>query len=484
MKNRWTLTLAAACALAMVAPQAASQPQPQKQSPLSQRDQGFISQADPNFAITNVELIDGNGGPMRPGMTVVVQNGRITMVAPTAATTLPAGTTIIDGSGKTLLPGFVMVHEHFFYPNSGNEYFVDPGGFARLYLAGGATTIRTGGSMNPFADLAYARAVRAGTALGPDIDVTGPYLEGQPAAIGSMPHIEGPAGMERTVDYWAAEGATSFKLYENADPAELGAAVARAHQRNLKVTGHICATSYAEAAEAGIDNLEHGFLAASDFVPNRTAGSCPPFPARLAALNMLSPDGPEIGRLIDLLVQRRVALTSTVGIFETFTAAAPPPAGALDLLTPELRASFEQTSRAVGASPINGPMREAFARNLAMQRRFVRAGGLLLAGSDPTGFGGVLPGFSSQREFTLLISSGFTAVEAIRIMTLNGATYLGREREIGSIAAGKRADLVLVDGSLSANPEAIARIGTVFKAGVGVNRAAIIAAYQGRIGRN
>lgn len=484
MTKRLTLSLAAACALAMIAPQAASQQPQRPQSPLSQRDQGFVSHADPNFAISNVELIDGSGGAPRQGMTVLVQDGRITLVAPTAAATIPAGTTMIDGSGKTLLPGFVMMHEHFFYPNSGGDYFGNPAAFSRLYLAGGATTIRTGGSVDPFADLAVARAIAAGTQLGPDVDVTGPYLEGTPHAIARMPNIDGPADMERTVDYWAAEGATSFKLYENADRAELRAAVARAHQRNLRITGHICATSYAEAAEAGIDNLEHGFLAASDFVPNRTPDSCPPFPNRLAAIAALDPDGPEIGALIELLVHRRVALTSTLGIFETFMASTAPPAGALDLLTPELRTSFERTSAAVAASPINATARTAFARNLAMQRRFARQGGLLLAGSDPTGFGGVLPGYSAQREFTLLVSSGFTAAEAIRIMTLNGATYLGREREIGSIVAGKRADMVLLDGSLSADAGAIERIGTVFKAGVGVNSAAIRAAYRGRIGRD
>ena len=203
----------------------------------------------------------------------------------------------------------------------------------------------------------------------------------------------------------------------------------------------------------------------------------------MQALAALDPDGREIGDLIEILVRRRVALTSTLGIFETFTGAAPPD-GALELLTPELRASFEQTSAAVRAAPIGPIVRAGFDRNLAMQRRFVRQGGLLLAGSDPTGFGGVLPGFSSRREFALLLRAGFTVPEAIKIMSLNGALYLGRDREIGSIAAGKRADLVLIDGSLSADPAAIDRIGTVFRAGVGVNSAAIIAAYRGRIGRN
>ena len=477
--------LPAACALALLSPQASSQEPPRRppESRLSQADQAFVTERDPNFAITNVELIDGTGGPARQSMTVLVVDGRVSAVGPTAATTFPAGTRTIDGTGKTLVPGFVMVHEHFFYPNSRNGYFTDPQAFSRLYLAGGATTIRTGGSVDPFADLAVARAIAAGTQLGPDVDVTGPYLEGTPKAIASMPTIEGAAGMERTVDYWAEEGATSWKLYENADRAEVAAAIRRAHARDFRVTGHICATSYAEAAEAGIDNLEHGFLAASDFVPNRSPDNCPPFPARLEALNALSPDGPEIGGLIDLLVRRNVALTSTLGIFETFTGAAPPD-GALDLLTPELRTAFERTSTAVGASPLAPIMRDAFQRNLAMQRRFVRQGGLLLAGSDPTGFGGVLPGFSSRHEFGLLIRSGFTVPEAIRIMTLNGARYLRRDRDVGTVAPAMRADLVLIDGSLSSDPNAIGRIVTVFKAGIGVNSAAILAAHRYRIGRN
>ena len=481
MTKRLSLSLAAAGALALAAPQAAvSQP---PQAGLSQADQAFVTQPAATFAITNVELIDGTGTAPRRGMTVVVENGRITTVAPTAAATFPAGTATIDGTGKTLVPGFVMMHEHFFYPNSRGDYFVDPAAFSRLYLAGGATTIRTGGSVDPFADLAVARAIAAGRQLGPYIDVTGPYLEGTPPTIPRMANIDGAADMERTVDYWAEEGATSWKLYENADRAELQAAINRAHTRNLRVTGHICAVSYAEAAAAGIDNLEHGFLAASDFVANRTPDICPPFQARVSALGALDPEGPEIGALIELLVRQRVALTSTLGIFETFTGGSPP-TGALDLLTPELRTSFEQTSAAVRGAPIAPLMREAFQRNLAMQRRFVRQGGLLLAGSDPTGFGGVLPGYSSRREFSLLIGGGFSVPETIRIMTLNGARYLGREREIGSIEAGKRADLILIGGSLSTDPNAIDRIETVFRGGVGVDSAAILAAHRGRVGRN
>jgi enamidase len=161
-----------------------------------------------------------------------------------------------------------------------------------------------------------------------------------------------------------------------------------------------------------------------------------------------------------------------------------PEPGALELLTPELRESFTRASAAIRASPLGPLVRDYFPKQQAMQRRFVRAGGLLLVGSDPTGGGGVVPGFSARREFDLLVGGGFTVPEAVRVMTLNGARFLRRESEIGSIEAGKRADLVLVDGSLSADPRALARIGTVFKAGIGVDSAAILAAHRGRLGRH
>lgn len=455
------------------------------QSTPAHPDRAYISQADPNFAITNVELVDGTGAPPRRGMTVVVAAGRIARVGRTASTRLPADLRVIDGTGRTLTPGFVMMHEHLLYPDSQGDYFSDPDGFARLYLAGGATTIRTGGGMDPYADLAVARAIAAGEQLGPDIDVSGPYLERGQQTFRRMPNITGTADMERVVDYWAAEGVTSFKLYEHAARADAEAVIRRAHARGLRVTGHICATSYAEAAEAGIDNLEHGFMVASDFVPNRQPDSCPPWPARMNALSALDPEGPEIGALIDLLVRRGVAVTSTLGIFETIAADMPlPDEATLDLLTPELRAAQARNLAAFRASALGRLVADYFPRQMAMQRRFVRAGGLLLAGSDPTGGGGVVPGHSARREFALLVAGGFTVPEAIRIMTLNGARYLRRERDIGSVEAGKRADLVLIDGSLSADPAAMARIMTVFRNGVGVDRTAILAAYRGRVGRN
>ena len=435
------------------------------------------------FAISGVELIDGTGAPARRDMTVVIRGDRIVAMGPSATTRVPAGTDVIDAGGKTLLPGFVMVHEHLFYPDAKGDYIALADEFATLYLAGGATTIRTAGSMDPAADLRVARAIAAGERPGPDIDVTGPYFDGHPPSHPRMQALGDAGAASRTADGWAAEGATSFKVYERIRRDELEAVVRHAHGHGLKVTGHLCAVTYAEAAAAGIDNIEHGFSQASDFVSDRAPGACPSMDARMAALLALDPEGPEIGALIDTLVRDGVAITATLGIFETMaTGLDMPDPGALDLLAPGLRRYFDAASGAVRASPFGALVRDLTPRHAAMLRRFDAAGGLLLSGSDPTGIGGILPGFSARREFKLLVDSGFAPVDAIRIMTLNGARYLGRDDAIGSIAPGKRADLVLVDGSLSSDPRAIDRIETVFKAGIALDSAATIATMHGKIG--
>lgn len=117
-----------------------------------------------------------------------------------------------------------------------------------------------------------------------------------------------------------------------------------------------------------------------------------------------------------------------------------------------------------------------------MELKFAHAGGLLLAGTDPTGGGGVIPGFSDQRQIELLVGSGFTPLEAIRICTLNGATYLGRADRIGSIATGKQADLVVVRGNPAANINDVENVELVFKQGVGYDPAKLIASVAGKVG--
>jgi imidazolonepropionase-like amidohydrolase len=117
-----------------------------------------------------------------------------------------------------------------------------------------------------------------------------------------------------------------------------------------------------------------------------------------------------------------------------------------------------------------------------MEIAYFRAGGLLIAGTDPTGGGGVIPGYADQREMELLVDGGLTPLEAIKVCTLNGATYLGRADRVGSIARGKQADLVVIDGDPSANIGDVRKVVTVFKQGVGYDPAKLIASVKGRVG--
>jgi enamidase len=284
----------------------------------------------------------------------------------------------------------------------------------------------------------------------------------------------------RQVDYWADMGATSFKAYMNITRDELRASIEEAHTRGLKITGHLCSVTYAEAADLGIDNLEHGFLASTDFVADKKPDACPGQAAGQRSIASLDPQSERVHALINKLVDKHVALTSTLTVFETFTPGRPKPPG-LEVLLPELRESFEtafqrlqQNTQSVYAA--------LFPMGMALERAFVKAGGLLIAGTDPTGIGGVIPGFSDQRQIELLVEEGFTPVEAIRIATLNGARYLGRDTRIGSIAVGKQADLVVINGDPSKTITDVRKVEIVFKQGVGFDSPKLIASVTGKVG--
>ena len=433
----------------------------------------------PVIAITHVTLVDGTGAAPLRDATVVIEGGRIAAVGPSRRVRPPEGATIIDGADKTLLPGFVFVHEHMFYPVGGSHFSPMLASFPPLYLAGGVTTARTGGTVAPYADLNLREAIASGAVVGPDLDVTGPYVEGTGLPIMEMRRLADADEAERFVDYWAGAGATSFKAYMTLTREQLRRAIETAHRHGARITGHLCAVTYREAAELGIDNLEHGFAAMTDFVPGKQPDVCP-LAQTGNLLGNVDPDSATMRDLIRLLVDRRVAITSTLVVFEDFTPGRPRIGeAARAVLNADARATWERVHRIIDAQPA-GPATANFAKILRLERMFVEAGGLLLAGTDPTGAGGALPGFASQRQIQLLVEAGFTFPQAVRIGTLNGARFLRRDRDVGSIEVGRRADLILMAGD--AAPESLDRIETVFKAGVGYDRQALLAMARGMVG--
>jgi imidazolonepropionase-like amidohydrolase len=440
---------------------------------------GFIKTDAPVVALTNARIIDGTGAAAKEAQTLIIRNGNIAELGDSARIKVPEGATTIDLSGKSVIPGLVMVHEHTYYPMASGVYGQLGLSFARLYLAGGVTTMRTGGNTNGIMDINLARQIEAGTQAGPAIDATAPYLNGPQGQL-QMYALKDADDARKQVAYWADMGATSFKAYMNITRDELRASVEEAHKRRLKITGHLCSVTYSEAADLGIDNLEHGFMASTDFVADKQPDVCPGQAAGQRTIASLDENGEPFKALVRKLVDKKVALTSTMTVFETFTPGRPMPPG-LDVLLPQLKEQFETNYRRTAQNQ-QSLYATLFPKGLALERAFAKAGGLLLAGTDPTGGGGVIPGYSNQRQLELLVEAGFTPLEAIRIGTLNGATYLGRDARVGSIAVGKQADLVVINGNPAATIADVRKVETVFKQGIGFDAAKIIASVSGKVG--
>jgi len=448
------------------------------------------------IAITHLRIIDGTGAAPVEDATLLIDGAKIGAVL-AAGSPVPAGYRTLDGTGETALPGLVGMHDHMFYIARPN---IDAAGHSeaplvvpqmtfsapRLYLANGVTTMRTTGSVEPYADLNVKAEIDSGRMIGPHMDVTGPYLEGPDSPFIQMHQLRNAEDARRTVAFWADQGATSFKAYMNITRAELKAAIDEAHRRHLKITGHLCSVTYPEAAALDIDDLEHGFFVNTQLDPGKQPDKCSGAGGTPTLLAM-TPGSADANALIKLLVDHHVAVTSTLPVFEQGVALhAPLNPKAMAVLTPEARESYlylRNLTASRGSTPRGQAFAQAYKNDLGLERQFVAAGGLLLAGPDPTGNGGVIPGFGDQRELELLVEAGFTPLEAIKIGTMNGATYLGLADRIGSIAAGKNADLFIVNGNPAAKISDVENVVVVFKDGVGFESRKLLDSVKGRYGQ-
>jgi Amidohydrolase family len=459
----------------------------------------FIVINEPVVVLQHVRVIDGTGAPARDDQSVVIANGRIMAAGSAASTSAPAGAKTLDYAGYTIIPGLVGMHDHLYYSASysvqrgPDGQVAEPGVLVdeisftgpRLYLAAGVTSMRTTGSVEPYTDLKVKQRIDSGMMPGPRIDATAPYLEGKGGRFAQMHELNGPDDARRFVDYWTAAGMTSFKAYMNITRGELAAATAQAHKHHLKLTGHLCSVTWPEAIAAGIDDLEHGpVFTDTEFIPDKQPDVCPPAKARSEAWQTVEIDSPQVKALIAALVAHGIAVTSTLPVFELYVMGRPPlQRRVLDAMSPGARESYLTARATVNSVGSRLALPEATLRKeMQFEYAFVKAGGLLLAGPDPTGNGGVLPGFGNQREIELLVEAGFTAVEAVQVATQNGARFLGREDQIGTLAPGKRADLVLIKGDPVKSIAEIENVEIVFKDGVGYDSQKLIESVRGQVG--
>jgi len=454
----------------------------QAPSSLSPAVREFVRMDDPLVALTHVRIIDGTGAPAREDQTVIVSGGRIQAMGAAGATAIPAGARVMELSGRTLIPGLVGMHDHIFYPAAPGHYNTLIYSAPRLYLACGVTTIRTTGGLEPYAELNLKKAIEQGRVPGPKMHVTSPYLEGPGAFTLQMHELNGPDEARRMVRYWAEQGVDDFKAYTNIRSAELKAAIEEVHKLGMKITGHLCSIGFREAAALGIDNLEHGLLVDSEFAAGKQPDVCPPSRESREALLKLEVSGAPIQQTIRELVAHKVAITSTLPVFEISVPGRPPlQQRVLEAMAPDTRIHYLTQRSRVGENP-QSPMAVLLKKEMEFEREFVKAGGLLLAGLDPTGYGGVVAGFGDQREVELLVEAGFTPMEAIRIATHNGAQYLGKLDRIGTLEVGKQADMVLLNGNPAQDIANIEKVEIVFKDGIGYDPARLIESVRGCVG--
>lgn len=440
----------------------------------------FISVQAPVVALTHVQLVDGAGAAARPDQTIILRGDRIEAVGPSSSTRPPAGATVIDLTGHTVIPGLVNLHEHTYFGGVRRMTQMNRSG-PLLYLAYGVTTAMSAGAQFPYQELNLKRAIDAGVLPGPRIFASGPYLNGGPPRTGMFLLVNTPDEVRRAIAYWTSEGVTWFKFTGQVTREVMRAGIEEAHARGARVTGHLCSVTFKEAAELGIDALQHGFITASDYVPGKKPDVCPPENMRIQAdVDVASA---EVQANIRAIVAAGAAVVSTLGVYETFVPerARLSPEG-LEFLEPEVRKEVEANHAGLAQGGLTVPPR-LLQKMMQWERAFVAAGGLLGAGSDPWGTG-FLPGLGNLRNYELLVEAGFRPEEAVQIMTFNGAKILGEERDVGSIAPGKRADLVVIRGDPLKTPSAITGVVTVFKGGVGFDSAKLRAAAVGRVGLN
>ena len=449
----------------------------QSASELSDQAREFVSVDAPVVVLEGVQLVDGTGAAARAGQTIVIENGRITAIGENVE--LPAGAERLQLSGHTVIPGIIGVHNHTFYMTSVRTSQMNVTS-PRLYLASGVTTIRTTGSYSPYSEINMKRAIEEGEIVGPRMHVTGPYVSGAGAST-MMTQVSTPEDAKRVVAYWAEEGATWFKAYTLISRAELKAAIDEAHARGLKFTGHLCSVTFREAVDLGIDSLEHGLFANTEYDPDKKPDECPT--GFREGLRHLDVDSEPVRATIDHMVQNGVAMTSTLAVYELSVPDRPPlEARTLAALAPGARDEYLTRRDEISKQASESVMADLFPRAQAFEYAFFKAGGLLAAGVDPTGNGGALPGFGDQRNYELLLEAEFTPAETLQIMTLNGARVLGVDADLGSVEVGKIADLVVIDGDPVTRPAEIRNVVTVFKDGVGYDSRKLIDSVRGLVG--
>jgi imidazolonepropionase-like amidohydrolase len=424
---------------------------------LSEMSQGASAAPGGPVAYVGATVVDATGAPPMRDAVVVVDDGRIAAVGPRRSVKIPAAARRVDLSGKTLLPGLWDMHAHFEQVEWGP-----------LYLAAGVTTVRDCGNELDFIGAARD-AIASGRGLGPRL-VLACILDGEgPGSIGTV-RLREPGEIPALIEKFKAAGCAQVKIYSSLDPRLIAPLAEAAHAAGMSVTGHVPnGIGAVRAVEAGYDQINHLSFVARALLPPAYDPDKRLSPAEFRrALGELDLESPAAQKTIALLRDRRIVVDPTMALSELgsktreeLVAVEP----GLVKIAPPLRAAFDSFGvPAEEAEHAHAVWQALF----AVLRALHRGGVPIVAGTDQA-----VPGHSLHRELEIYVEAGFTPLEAIQAATLGSARALGMEKELGTIEAGKRADLIVVDGDPLRDIRALRKISTVVSGGRAYDTAAL-----------
>jgi len=407
----------------------------------------------PSWAIRGGDVFDPEHEKILRDYTVVGSGNRIIAVGPTQSVAVPSGAQVIEASGKAVLPGLWDMHTHIAEPA------------AALYIACGVTTVRDlANDHDSLADL--QRRIDAREAIGPSIIRAG-ILDGSgPYAGPTKVLVDTEAEARAAIDRYKQLNYPQIKIYSSIKPDLVPFIVEYSHRLGLRVSGHVPAGMNAEdAIRAGFDELQHVNFLFLNFLVDRSADTRTPlrFTAIAEHATELDLGSPQVQSFIALLKERRIVVDPTVSVFEGMFAAragqiSPTYASVASKLPPAIQRGLRRGGLGTGTEEQKS---RAFAALLKMVGMVYRAGIPIVAGTDAA-----LAGFVVHRELELYVQAGLPPPAVLRIATIGAAKVMKRDRESGSIAPGKQADIIIVDGNPAERISDIRRIKTVVKQGV------------------
>ncbi|WP_207492524.1 amidohydrolase family protein [Aridibaculum aurantiacum] len=430
----------------------------------AQANNGFVTYAQKEILLQNARIIDVEKETVLEGYSILLANGKITRIDKAGNLKVPNGVTVVDMTGKTILPGLVMLHEHMNYFSGQAVWDHHPVSFPKLYLAAGVTTIRTAGAENPMYDLNLKRRIDNGLAVGPRMFVTGPMFNDSSGGFLGDFVITTYEQARKATAFWADMGCTSFKVYSDISRDALRGVIDEAHARGLMVTGHLGKMSCTEAANFGIDNIEHGFVSCSSELQ-----------FAFDSIWTINPNDKKVHDLVDLFVKKKVVLTVTPFSDSDFSDTATMAFLSLD--------EKERIRSFIKDKPPFVP-KEVNERQLRpLEKSFAAKGGQIVLGADAADFG-VIPGFQNHNVLISMVKSGWSPINVFKMATIDGARFLRVDKELGSIAVGKAADLFIISGKPDQVIEDIKNVETVFRNGIGYNSKALRDQVRGLVGRH